>query len=231
MQQLAASLVASSSCQAQQPQLQQQAAALNMQLSSSWQHTAVAGLGTGIDAPNDQAAAAVRHAFCVVQEDEELSPPVLLALSVGRPLVTPAWVEAATTRKAWVEELPPVGQHRPGRLMVPAGVQPGPEGQGPSWLNLADWQGASPGLLSAFLLVFDQRDTVRVGLGCRVPTGLGWVGVGQGYCCGQSGFLPFSDAVGPPRLYKGFGACSTACTGAGTVHLQCTPMHAARPRW
>lgn len=160
------------------------AAALNLRICSTRSdQEAAATWGT----------AAARHTYSLVQEDEELSPALLLALIKSRPLVTPAWAEAAATgRKAWPEELfqCTVTQHRPARLRVPprkAEQGAGDEGQESSWLVLSEWPErkdewiaalvpqweGSPGLLWEYLLVFEQQ----VGLcGCAM-------GFGGGGCC------------------------------------------------
>lgn len=151
VQQSAVVLVASEACQAQHPQLQQQAAACNAQLVTTWPRAAAAG------------AAAGQQAYCVIHPTEELlTPSILRALTEGEHVVTPAWVEAVAERKAWAEELPPADQHRPERVLLPAQQQEGSDEAAQEQLLLSEWTAAEPTLLSSFMLLFEH--------GCQVSS-------------------------------------------------------------
>lgn len=143
VQQLPVVLVASDSCQVSNPQIQQQAAALNCQLHSTW----------------PAAAAVAQEAYCIVQPDEVLSPPVLRALTDGIPIVTAAWLEAVAAKRAWAGELPSVEQHMPDRLLLPAQQQQQQDGA-PEQLVLSGWTAADQDLLAGYMLVFER--------GCQV---------------------------------------------------------------
>jgi hypothetical protein len=140
-------LVASDGGQASNHQLQQQAAALNCQLHSTW----------------PAAAAAAQEAYCIVQPDEVLSPSVLRALTDGCPLVTAAWLEAVAAKRAWAGKLPSVEQHLPKRLLLPA--QQKQQDGDLQQLVLSDWTAAGEDLLAGYLLVFDGG--CQVMLACR----------------------------------------------------------------
>jgi hypothetical protein len=142
------------------------------------------------------------HTYWVVQEDADLSPALLLALIRNQKIVTSAWAEAAATgRKAWPEELflNTVVQHRPARLRVPpkkAAQGFEVEGQESSWLVLSEWKEKSagllcdfgyeihPGLLSEYLLVFEQQVgflRAWVGLGAMLGVSRGAFGCMVGF--------------------------------------------------
>jgi hypothetical protein len=149
------------------------AAALNFEIRSSNAGQARAASGS------------IQHIYCVAQKGDELSPATLLALIQNQPIVTPAWAEtAATTHKAWPEEQfrSTAAQYNPARLRVPAaGGQQGGErkGQEPSWLVLSDWRERNagvlcaawerrPGLLTEYLLVFEEQVGVNFTIVCVI---------------------------------------------------------------
>jgi len=78
----------------------------------------------------------------------------------GKPLVTPAWVEAAAARKTWVAGLPPAGEYSPERLLLPLQQQEG-AAAGQSELVLSDWRVRGGELLAGFTLLFEQGCQVR----------------------------------------------------------------------
>lgn len=179
VQQLPVVLVASSTCQAQHPQLQSTAAALNCQLTTSWPPPAAGG--------DEQEGGGVQ-AYCVVAPSGELlTPAVLRALTTTAAaaegcsrLVTPAWLEAVSACRAWPGELPAPNQqpeHSPASFVLPGqqqqhGADAGlDEQQQQQLVQLSSWSGPGPQLLSGFMLVFGKGCQVRGGVGGGLGTG------------------------------------------------------------
>jgi hypothetical protein len=133
--------------------MQQQAAALNCRVFSSWQSAETQG-----------ALAAADQAYCVLQPDDLVSPTLLYALVTGRVLITPSWVEAASQRKLWLRQLPAVAVHSPQRVRLPTQqqgqLQVGGSKAAHSHVVLSDWRAPDQQTLAGFTFVFES--------GCQV---------------------------------------------------------------